>query len=55
MLRRGLPYGSRYVRGKDGKPVRRLRWFQILWPLKILTVLFHEVSPIRHVILKVLT
>jgi hypothetical protein len=35
------------MRGYDqyGRLVERLRWFQVLWPLKILTVLFHEVSP----------
>jgi hypothetical protein len=43
--RRGLPYGV--MRGYDqyGRLVERLRWFQVLWPLKILTVLFHEVGP----------
>jgi hypothetical protein len=31
------------------RQIKRLRFFQILWPLKILTVLFHEVSLLQVV------
>ena len=51
-IRRGLPYNTQLVydrrddhlHKRDRRQVKRLKFFQILWPLKILTVLFHEVS-----------
>lgn len=51
--RRGIPYGRKTVEHRYGDPEtgdwetvekRRFRMFHILWPLKMMTVLFHEVS-----------
>jgi len=50
--RRGLPWSTQIVydqrdchlNKRDRRQIKRLKYFQILWPLKILTVLFHEVS-----------